>query len=84
VAKPNNDVTHPFLCCWRHLANMAEWPNNFTASSKKYDVHTKYHGDLTCHFDVMVNALLQDDRIMTYTPYEYGAVVLRYYSTYPH
>ena len=40
-------------------------------------MHTKFHGDLVCHFDVQVSALQQDCRKITdFTLY--GAFVLHF------
>jgi len=46
------------------------------------DISIKFHRDLICRFDVMVNALLQDYRKMAY-PRVYGEVDLHCNSTYP-
>jgi len=48
-------MTRPFLCCWRQLANTIV--NNQTTSGPKHDVHTKFHEDLICRFDVIVIGL---------------------------
>ena len=65
---------------WHHLVNTVEWSDNFQS---KNDVHVKFLGDLTCHFDVMVGAQCTDARLlkMTYS-FMYLGVVLHYYSTY--
>jgi len=51
--------------------------NDQTISSQKYDVNTKFHGVLTCPYDVMVSAVLQDYQKVT-THRVYGADVLCY------
>jgi len=32
------NVSRPFLCCWRHLANTIEWSDNFRSKSVIYDL----------------------------------------------
>jgi len=41
-------LTRPFFHCWRNLANT----NDRRPTS--YDVHTKFHGDLMCRFEIIV------------------------------
>jgi len=57
---------------WECGATWRIWLNDQTISGLKYDAHTNIHGDPTSCFDVIISALLQDYRKMTYTPCLYG------------
>jgi len=74
-----NQVTETGKVIWECGATWRIWLNSLTCINPTYDTHTKFHGDLICHFDVMIGALLQDYRKMTYPMWIWGWGLLYYY-----
>jgi len=50
---------------WNILKFISE-TNGSTSFNPTHDIHTKFHGDQICRFDVMISSLLQDYWKMTY------------------
>jgi len=53
-------VTETGKAIWECGAIWQIWLNDQTSTNLIYDIHTKFNGELTCPFDVMISALLQD------------------------
>jgi len=68
------------------LERECDWVVRQVAIRHLIDVHTKFHWDLVCCFDVMISALLQDYRKMAYPMcvWRVSFSIIIQPSTYPH
>jgi len=55
-----NQVTETGKAIWECDATWRIRLNGLTCFNLTYDIHTKFHGDLICRFDVMISTPLQD------------------------
>jgi len=67
-----NRVTETGKSIWECGATWQIQLNGLTSSNPTYDIHTKFHGDLICRFDITISALMQDYWKRTTPRHVYG------------